>query len=455
MAKPFSIQAPEDIAKDYAGNKQMIAQAAQMGVVDPTAAVLAGMFIDRMRSAQVMEAGQQPTVAQQVLGGGGSPMPSPQGLGANPSMPPPPPQMPPMAPPQGMAPPQAPQMAPQGMAMGGVASLSIPNAMFDEPMNGGFGDGYAGGGLVAFATGNKVEDEAMPDTFYGYNYKDPMANLAVRDKMFGAPQTKYEEEAEADFLRRRSPEYMKAAGKKDINQFLMELGANMMAGTSPYAIQNIGAALAPAARSAAERAKERRAEEREIRRGLLDLEQGKNTRAAQRASQALEMQGIGIRGAEAETGRRFSREEAQAGRDYDWKKFLINESNETKRAGMRAAGEAAQSDPKVNVSADDYVAQGRGSQGDTVIPRMRVTERGSNNYWYEFPILGNAPINPAQGAYAVGVTNAVKLAQKRGLGVGISETGRLQFIGPSGKRVTLKDTDIQGLDQKGVRYVPK
>ena len=76
MAKPFSIQAPEDIAKECAGNKQMIAQAAQMGVVDPTAAVLAGMFIDRMRSAQVMEAAQQPTVAQQVLGGGGAPAPS-------------------------------------------------------------------------------------------------------------------------------------------------------------------------------------------------------------------------------------------------------------------------------------------------------------------------------------------------------------------------------------------
>lgn len=156
MAKPFSIQAPEDIAKDYGGNKQMIAQAAQMGVVDPTAAVLAGMFIDRMRSAQVMEAAQQPTVAQQVLGGGGSPMPSPQGLGANPAMPPPPPQMPPMAPPQ-MAP-QAPQeMAPQGMAMGGIASLPVPDAMFDEPMNGGFGDGYAGGGLVAFANGGDID----------------------------------------------------------------------------------------------------------------------------------------------------------------------------------------------------------------------------------------------------------------------------------------------------------
>lgn len=148
MAKPFSIQAPEDIAKEYAGNKQKIAQAAQMGVVDPTAAVLAGMFIDRMRSAQVMEAAQQPTVAQQVLGG----QPQMAPMGAPPAPPPmgAPPAPPPMAPPpqdMGMAPP------PQGMAAGGLAALPVPDAMFDEPTNGGYDDGYAGGGMVAFADG--------------------------------------------------------------------------------------------------------------------------------------------------------------------------------------------------------------------------------------------------------------------------------------------------------------
>ena len=51
--KPYRIQSPEAIAKDYGGNKQQIAQAMQMGIVDPTAGVLAGMFIDRMRSAQM------------------------------------------------------------------------------------------------------------------------------------------------------------------------------------------------------------------------------------------------------------------------------------------------------------------------------------------------------------------------------------------------------------------
>lgn len=69
MAKPFSIQSPEDIAKEYAGNKQRIAQAMQLGVVDSTAGVLAGMFIDRMRSAQMQEQAPRVTVAQQVMGG--------------------------------------------------------------------------------------------------------------------------------------------------------------------------------------------------------------------------------------------------------------------------------------------------------------------------------------------------------------------------------------------------
>lgn len=37
--------------------------------------------------------------------------------------------------------------------MGGIASLPIPDQMFDEPDNGG----YAGGGIVAFAAGNSVQ----------------------------------------------------------------------------------------------------------------------------------------------------------------------------------------------------------------------------------------------------------------------------------------------------------
>jgi hypothetical protein len=160
MAKPFSIQSPEDIAKEYAGNKQKIAQAMQMGVVDPTAGVLAGMFIDRMRAGQMQEGMPQATVAQQVMGGAPPvpappPVPAAGGLGATPQA------APPMAPPMGMPPemgmaPPMPQEAPMGMAEGGLAMLPVPDAMFDEPTNGGFNDGYAGGGIVAFSDGGDV-----------------------------------------------------------------------------------------------------------------------------------------------------------------------------------------------------------------------------------------------------------------------------------------------------------
>jgi hypothetical protein len=167
--QPYSLQSPEQIAKDYGGNKQKIAEAMQMGIVDPTAGTLAGMFIDRMRSAQIQEQAPQQTVAQQVF--------NPQA-----PMPPAPPQGgPPPMPPQGGLPPMPPQGAPQGAPQemvdvpmpsdeampemaaggmvppyasgGGLSDVPIPDGMFDEPSNGGFNDGYAGGGLVAFANG--------------------------------------------------------------------------------------------------------------------------------------------------------------------------------------------------------------------------------------------------------------------------------------------------------------
>lgn len=172
--KPFTMQSPEQIAKDYAGNKQKIAEAMQMGIIDPTAGTLAGMFIDRMRSAAQQEAVPQQTVAQQVFAPPAPPAP-PAGLGATPqaaAMPPmgPPPEM--GMPPQEMAPPQMDMGAPQGeMPMmaeggmvppyasgGGLSDVPIPDGMFDEPSNGGFGDGYAGGGMVAFADGGSTGD---------------------------------------------------------------------------------------------------------------------------------------------------------------------------------------------------------------------------------------------------------------------------------------------------------
>lgn len=157
--KAFSLQSPEQIAKDYEGNKQKIAQAAHMGLLDPTAAVMAGMFIDRMRSAQVMEQAPTQTIAQQVLAPSGPP---PQGS---------PTATPPQMPPQGQ---------PMGMASGGVASLSIPDNMFDEPADDA--ESYAGGGLVSFASGGGFN---FPST--GYEDADALLPRIMMAESGGNP----------------------------------------------------------------------------------------------------------------------------------------------------------------------------------------------------------------------------------------------------------------------------
>ena len=168
--KPYSIQSPEQIAKDYGGNKQKIAEAMQMGVVDPTAGTLAGMFIDRMRSAAQAEQVPQQTVAQQVFSppappapmGGPPPAPTgappapPAGLGATPQatqmqiVPPMPEASEAEAPPMGMA---EGGMVPPYAQGGGLTTLPLPDTMFDEPDNGG----YADGGIVAFAGGGDTD----------------------------------------------------------------------------------------------------------------------------------------------------------------------------------------------------------------------------------------------------------------------------------------------------------
>jgi hypothetical protein len=145
--KPFNLQAPESIAKEYAGNKKAIAQAAQMGLLDPTAAVLAGMFIDRMRTAAMQEQAPTQTVAQETFA---------------------PPAQPQMGMPQG-------QMgAPQTAA--GLPAIDIPENMYGD-------QSYAGGGIVAFQAGGSTD---MFGSMFGTNAAgttEPMARRELVDLM--------------------------------------------------------------------------------------------------------------------------------------------------------------------------------------------------------------------------------------------------------------------------------
>ncbi len=293
MPKPFSLQAPEEVAKEYGGNKQKIAQAAQMGIVDPTAAVLAGMFIDRMRGAQAQEAASPPTVAQQVL----APPQQPQGAPPMGGMGPPPGGMPPAPPMGGMGPPPgAPPMGgmppgpppggpPVGMADGGLAALPVPETMFDEPTNGGFDDGYAHGGIVAFAAGSPGE---VIDEFAGYT-PDLQKGMEEYDRI--APQqNRYGSKLTEFYEQQMNPEAQKKRRDEDKWFALAQLGAKM-ASTPGSLLQAASAGINEALPILRASAKERRAETRDAIKALAMQEGYNNEQATKRADAALKGRG--------------------------------------------------------------------------------------------------------------------------------------------------------------------
>jgi hypothetical protein len=288
MPKPFTLQAPEDIAKEYGGNKQKIAQAMQMGVVDPTAGTLAGMFIDRMRSAQMQEGAQQPSVAQQVFAPPAPPAPPMGGppMGAPPAPPmggmPPggPPMGAPPAPPMGGMPPGAP---PMGMADGGLAALPVPENMFDEPMDGE----YAGGGIVAFADAGPVgymqeapEDEELEAVGsrgrYGFAPTFE-GNMGLIEK-YAPQQSKYGDKLTSFYEAEMSPEAQKKRRDEDKYFALAQLGATM-AGTPGSLLQAFGAGVGKALPGLQESAKARRAEQRDAIKTLAAREDMTNKQA--------------------------------------------------------------------------------------------------------------------------------------------------------------------------------
>lgn len=275
MPKPFSLQAPETIAKEYAGNKQKIAEAMQMGLLDPTSGVLAGMFIDRMRGAQMQEAAQAPTVAQQVFAPpapmGGMPMgglpPAPQMGGAAP-------------PPMGGMPPAPPMGAPpMGMADGGLAGISIPDTMFDEPTNGGFDDGYNGGGIVAFADGG-------PTNYYGMS-TDIGTNIGALRGLY-KPETEFSDREAAYIRNILSEEGRKKRRDEDKWFALAQLGATM-ASTPGSLLQAASAGIGKALPGLQEAAKGRRAEEREAITAGAARELGRNKEQRDLLSTGLSM----------------------------------------------------------------------------------------------------------------------------------------------------------------------
>lgn len=352
MSKPFSIQSPEVLAKEYGGNKQKLAQAMQLGVVDPTAGVLAGMFIDRMRAAQMQEQVPQATVAQQVMGGAPAvPPPAPSGgLGAPPQL------MPQAAPP--MAPPPPMNAVPMGMADGGLASLPVSDDMFDEPDNGGFDDGYAGGGLVAFAEGGDTTPGTGPKppvapTYYGYSM-DPRQNMDIARELMGTPESKYSGELEKEFLETLSPEGMEKQRKGRMWEALTDIGFRLASSRNPSLLGAVGEAGMGALPAAREAKRLDKADQKFARKALADLEAGRNTQRAQLAGQAIQMQQMAIQGYEAETGRKFQASEKKLDRDLEWRIASMREAGANSRAAISASSDGTGTGRGETVTANRY-----------------------------------------------------------------------------------------------------
>lgn len=107
----------------------------------------------------------------------------------------------------------APQM-PMGMAAGGMVApyasggglgdLPIADTMFDEPSNGGFNDGYAGGGLVAFANGGSAYgpwfEEQATRAIPGIGVSSRIRTAARNAQVGGAPNSYHLTDDARDFV---------------------------------------------------------------------------------------------------------------------------------------------------------------------------------------------------------------------------------------------------------------
>jgi hypothetical protein len=98
-----------------------------------------------------------------------------------------------------MAAPAPTEEAPMGMAEGGLASLPIPDTMFDEPNNGG----YADGGVVAFASGGPLGpyyEQAVLKAIPGTTVTSRQRSAAKNAQVGGVPDSYHKTDNARDFV---------------------------------------------------------------------------------------------------------------------------------------------------------------------------------------------------------------------------------------------------------------
>lgn len=232
--KDISMMTPSEIAFKYDGNKRQIAMAVQKGILDPTAAALAGIFIDRTLQSNLRA--PETTVYEDMYSG-----------------------------------------------EGGVAGLPVPEDMVPNE--------YAGGGIVAFANRGAVSltdivaAQQARDPFYDEDEEsgdvdvDKLRRLAMARRQLRAEGPTEAREEAREFYKKAGE---RAAGlsKKQIG--LAGLGA---AGALLSTRGSVGKALAEAekaARPGLQKALETEASGEESRiRGLLGLEEKERAEMAE------------------------------------------------------------------------------------------------------------------------------------------------------------------------------
>lgn len=243
QTKPYSLQSPEAIAKKYGGDKRKIARAAQMGMVDPTAATVAGMFIDRMRLAAVEEQTGDQTVAGKVF----APQIAQVGLPAAPGA-----QMAQQMPTQMGAAPQSPdQPMPQPVMTAadggymemneGLMSINVPEDMYN----------YGGGGIVAFAAGTPGHMDPDFLSATGLSEADfgtkPVAGLGAIAPAADETEDEYEKRYKKELAMRKKYLGETSMSRDEArNMAMLQAGLGILGGTSPYAFQNVSTGALPA-----------------------------------------------------------------------------------------------------------------------------------------------------------------------------------------------------------------
>lgn len=227
MAIPRSEEI-KDLAIKY--SKQQLSQLAQRGEIDSTTAILSGMMRDRIVQAEMLGKGSPSTVFQDTF--------TPKqdmaslGLGAPQDqlaqMRAPVEGQPQMAaglsstPEAAMAPQMQQAQTPVMAAEGGLMALDVPDDMYD---------GYAGGGIIAFANGGltpfqkRLEDEAR-----------------AREQYIGKDQSVADLMGYVQGLEGKAGE----RAERMFNLRLAQAGLGIAAGQSPYALQNIATGAMPA-----------------------------------------------------------------------------------------------------------------------------------------------------------------------------------------------------------------